>query len=102
VDERAHNANQARDCIENSYAAGIHNLSIDLIYGSPLLTNEMWEYNVKTAIDYNIKHLSCYALTVEEKTPLHKTISLKKNVDVDSEKQAGQFLQLMQWLRSRL
>ncbi|HZH35724.1 MAG TPA: radical SAM family heme chaperone HemW [Flavisolibacter sp.] len=96
---RAHNANQARDCIQNSYAAGIHNLSIDLIYGSPLLTNEMWEYNVKTAIDYNIKHLSCYALTVEEKTPLHKTISLKKNVDVDSEKQAGQFLQLMQWLR---
>jgi oxygen-independent coproporphyrinogen-3 oxidase len=96
---RAHNAAQARDCIENSYAAGIHNLSIDLIYGSPLLTDEMWEYNVKTATDYTIKHLSCYALTVEEKTPLHKTISLKKNVDVDSEKQARQFLQLMQWLR---
>lgn len=96
---RAHNAEQAKACIENSYAAGIDNLSIDLIYGSPLLTDEMWEKNVKTAGDYNVKHLSCYALTVEEKTLLHKNIVLKKTVDVDSDKQARQFLQLMQWLR---
>ena len=96
---RAHNAEQARNCIENSYAAGIDNLSIDLIYGSPLLTDEMWEQNVKTAVDYNIKHLSCYALTVEEKTPLHKNISLQKAVDIDNEKQARQFLLLMDWLR---
>ena len=97
---RAHNADQARTCIENSYRAGIDNLSIDLIYGSPLLTDEMWEQNVKTAIGYNIRHLSCYALTVEEKTPLHKNIALRKTVDVDSNGQARQFLSLMQWLRS--
>ena len=97
---RAHNAAQARACIEASYAAGIDNLSIDLIYGSPLLTDEMWEQNVNTAIDYGIKHLSCYALTVEEKTPLHKNILHHKTVDVDSDKQARQFLQLMEWLRS--
>lgn len=97
---RAHNAAQAKACIENSYEAGIDNLSIDLIYGSPLLTDEMWEKNVKTAVDYNIKHLSCYALTVEEKTPLHKNIALHKTVDVDSDGQARQFLQLMQWLRN--
>ncbi|RYZ46978.1 MAG: radical SAM family heme chaperone HemW, partial [Chitinophagaceae bacterium] len=97
---RAHNASQAKACIENSYAAGIDNLSIDLIYGSPLLTDDMWEQNVQTAISYAIKHLSCYALTVEEKTPLHKNIVLNKTVDVDSDKQARQFLQLMQWLRS--
>lgn len=96
---RAHNAAQAKACIENSYAAGIDNLSIDLIYGSPLLTDDMWEQNVQTATAYNIKHLSCYALTVEEKTPLHKNIALSKTVDVDSDKQARQFLQLMQWLR---
>ena len=97
---RAHNADQAKNCIENSYAAGIDNLSIDLIYGSPLLNDAMWEQNVQTAINYGIKHLSCYALTVEEKTPLHKNISLQKSIDVDSDKQARQFLQLMQWLRS--
>jgi len=97
---RAHNADQAKACIENSYAAGIDNLSIDLIYGSPLLTDEMWEQNVNTAINYGIKHLSCYALTVEEKTPLHKNISLQKSLDVDNDKQARQFLQLMNWLRN--
>jgi oxygen-independent coproporphyrinogen-3 oxidase len=97
---RAHNADQAKACIENSYAAGIDNLSIDLIYGSPLLTDEMWQQNVETAIGYGIKHLSCYALTVEEKTPLHKNISLQKAIDVDNDKQARQFLQLMEWLRN--
>lgn len=97
---RAHNASQAKLCIEAGYEAGIDNLSIDLIYGSPLLTDEIWEQNVQTAVDYNIKHLSCYALTVEEKTPLHKNISLNKSVDVDNNKQARQFLQLMQWLRN--
>lgn len=96
---RAHNADQAKACIENSYAAGIDNLSIDLIYGSPLLSDDMWEQNVQTAIGYGIKHLSCYALTVEEKTPLHKNIVLNKTVDVDSDGQARQFLRLMQWLR---
>ncbi len=95
---RAHNAEQAKACIENSYAAGIDNLSIDLIYGSPLLTDEMWQQNVETAIGYGVTHLSCYALTVEEKTPLHKNISLKKSLDVDNDKQARQFLQLMDWL----
>ncbi|HET7896490.1 MAG TPA: radical SAM family heme chaperone HemW [Flavisolibacter sp.] len=97
---RAHNAAQAKACIENAYAAGVDNLSIDLIYGSPLLTDEMWEKNVKTALDYNIKHLSCYALTVEEKTTLHKNILQHKTADVDTDKQARQFLQLMHWLRS--
>ncbi|HEX8315977.1 MAG TPA: radical SAM family heme chaperone HemW [Flavisolibacter sp.] len=97
---RAHNADQAKACIENSYAAGIDNLSIDLIYGSPLLTDDMWQQNVETAIGYGIKHLSCYALTVEEKTPLHKNISLQKTIDVDNDKQARQFLQLMEWLRN--
>ena len=97
---RAHNAEQAKACIENSYAAGINNLSIDLIYGSPLLTDEMWQQNVETAIGYGIKHLSCYALTVEDKTPLQKNISLQKSSDVDNDKQARQFLQLMHWLRN--
>ena len=96
---RAHNASQATACIENSYAAGIDNLSIDLIYGSPLLSDEMWKQNVEKAVAYNVKHLSCYALTVEEKTPLHKNIVLKKSLNVDNDKQARQFLLLMNWLR---
>ena len=96
---RAHNAQQALESIllAKEY---FENITIDLIYGSPLLTDEMWKSNVDKAISLNIPHLSCYALTVEEKTPLHKMIHLNKSPDVDNDKQARQFLLLMQWLRA--
>jgi oxygen-independent coproporphyrinogen III oxidase len=96
---RAHTAAHAKQCIEIANTEGISNLSIDLIYGSPLLSDKMWEENVKTAIEYNIPHLSCYALTVEEKTPLHKQIESQAKEKVDEEKQGRQFLLLMDWLK---
>jgi oxygen-independent coproporphyrinogen III oxidase len=95
---RAHNAEQAIHNLELARKQ-FANITIDLIYGSPLLTDEMWRQNVEKAIALDIPHLSCYALTVEEKTPLHKNIGLLKTPDVDNEKQARQFLLLMQWLR---
>jgi len=96
---RAHNAKQAKESIE---AALQHfdNISIDLIYGVPGLTNERWEQNVMTALEYNIPHLSCYALTVEPKTPLDKLIRLSKKEDTVPENQSEQFLLLMQWMRN--
>lgn len=96
---RAHNAAQARHCIELAHAAGFYNISIDLIYGTPGLSDEAWRQNVETALALKVPHLSCYALTVEEKTPLHKQIRQRQKVDVDNEQQAHQFLLLMQWLR---
>ncbi|RYE01020.1 MAG: radical SAM family heme chaperone HemW, partial [Sphingobacteriales bacterium] len=97
---RAHSAAHARQCIEDCFAAGISNLSIDLIYGSPLLSDARWEENVRIATSYGIPHLSCYALTVEEKTPLHKQISRQQKADVDNDQQARQFLLLMNWLKA--
>jgi oxygen-independent coproporphyrinogen-3 oxidase len=95
---RAHDFRQAHACIEQSLKEGFDNFSIDLIYGSPLLTDEMWKQNVDKALSYGIKHLSCYALTVEEKTPLEKQISLSQKHNIDNDRQARQFLLLMQWL----
>jgi oxygen-independent coproporphyrinogen-3 oxidase len=97
---RAHNAVQARENLEQALKE-FNNVTIDLIYGSPLLTDEMWKHNVDTAISYGIPHLSCYALTVEEKTPLHKNILNFKTKNVDSDKQSRQFQQLMEWLRDK-
>jgi oxygen-independent coproporphyrinogen-3 oxidase len=97
---RAHSVQQSHQCIELSLEAGFTNITIDLIYGSPLLTNDMWRNNIQTAIDYGISHLSCYALTVEEKTPLHKHIETQIKPDVDQDKQGNQFLLLMQWLKA--
>jgi oxygen-independent coproporphyrinogen-3 oxidase len=98
---RAHNAREARQCIESAGSAGFDNITIDLIYGSPLLSDEQWKENVEIATGYGIPHLSCYALTVEEKTPLHKSINRKISQPVDEEKQARQFILLMQWLREK-
>ncbi|HEX6334139.1 MAG TPA: radical SAM family heme chaperone HemW, partial [Flavisolibacter sp.] len=97
---RAHNVKQARQCIEWTLTRGFSNITIDLIYGSPLLTDSMWKQNVDLALEYEIPHLSCYALTVEEKTPLHKQITQARKQPVDNERQASQFLLLMQWLRA--
>jgi oxygen-independent coproporphyrinogen-3 oxidase len=97
---RAHNAQQATGNLQLARKE-FENITIDLIYGSPLLTDEMWKQNVDRAIEFEIPHLSCYALTVEEKTPLYKLVNTQKTADVDNEKQARQFLLLMQWLREK-
>lgn len=95
---RAHSATQAR----NSLLMAIphfDNITLDLIYGYPLLTHDKWKYNVEQAIALTIPHLSCYALTVEPKTPLAKMIRQKQKEAVLPEHQAEQFVLLMRWLR---
>ncbi len=62
------------------------------------MTNEKWKQNVDKAIASNIPHLSCYALTVEPKTPLDKLIRQHKSADINPDKQSEQFKLLMQWL----
>ena len=95
---RAHNANQAIKSIQLAQQFGFTNITIDLIYGTPTLSNEQWHYNVQTAINLGITHLSCYALTVEPKTALNKMIEQKKIANIEVEKQAHHFELLMHWL----
>lgn len=95
---RAHTADQSAYSILQAQDAGFDNLTIDLIYGSPVLSDEKWRQNVQKSIDYHIPHLSCYALTVEPKTALAAFIEKKKMQDTDQEQQARQFIALMQWL----
>ena len=94
---RAHNSQQAVDSLQLAINT-FKNITIDLIYGTPGLTNEKWKQNVDKAIAFNIPHLSCYALTVEPKTPLQKFIQQQKMEDIDPDKQSEQFLLLMQWM----
>jgi oxygen-independent coproporphyrinogen III oxidase len=96
---RAHNQQQAHEGLELAVSE-FANITMDLIYGSPLLTDEKWKKNVDTALSLGVPHLSCYALTVEEKTPLHKQIQNAAKNNIDSDTQARQFLMLMEWLRN--
>lgn len=74
---RAHNSDEAQKslAIATKY---FDNISVDLIYGIPGLTNEMWVENIETALRFGIPHISSYALTVEPKTALHKLIQTGK------------------------
>jgi oxygen-independent coproporphyrinogen III oxidase len=96
---RAHNANQAADSIALARQSGFDNFSIDLIFGTPGLTDEEWERNIQTVIDLNVPHISCYALTVEPKTALQKMIQLKKKENVNNDVQATQYGILMKALQ---
>lgn len=97
---RAHNSLQAMDCITNAQAAGFQNITIDLIYGGPGLSDEGWAFNVQQAIRLGVPHLSCYALTVEPGTALDTFIRKKKMEAVDPEKAARHFEMLMQWVEA--
>ncbi len=92
---RAHNATEARRCIEYALAAGFHNLTCDLIYGTPPTSDAQWDANIRILLDYGIPHLSCYCLTVEPKTALAHFVKTGQSPPVDDEKAARQFLHLM-------
>jgi len=67
---RAHNAKEAFTSIEKARQYDFQEFSVDLIYGSPLSSMKSWEANLNTLLELNIPHISCYCLTVEEKTAL--------------------------------
>lgn len=88
---RAHNAGEAETCVKRSQDAGFENLSIDLIYGYPLLTNDKWLRNINKAVELETPHISAYSLTVEPKTALAHAIRRGKQVPLNDEQSADQF-----------
>jgi oxygen-independent coproporphyrinogen-3 oxidase len=70
---RAHNADEAKRCLEIA-TQYFDTISLDLIYGIPGMTNEIWKKNIEIALSFGIPHISSYALTVEPKTALQKLI----------------------------
>ncbi len=74
---RAHNSAEARKCLEEA-TKYFNNISLDLIYGIPGMSNEKWKQNIESALSFGISHISSYALTVEPKTALNKLIQTGK------------------------
>lgn len=97
---RTHNGQQAIDCLESAVAVGFNRISADLIYGIPGSNNERWNKNVQTIIDSGIGHVSCYALTVEEKTALELSIRKGQVNAPDEEQTVNQFYDLKSSLES--
>jgi oxygen-independent coproporphyrinogen-3 oxidase len=75
---RAHDARQALNSLSLLRTAGFQNFSIDLIYGLPGTTHQRWLQNLHLAMEAQVPHLSCYALTVEPRTALDVMIKRQK------------------------
>lgn len=88
---RAHNANEAITCIKNAQQLGFQNLTIDLIYGTPTMSNDEWRQNLQIIFDLNVPHISCYCLTIEPKTALEHFVKTGKSQPVDEQQAAEQF-----------
>ena len=94
--ERRTDGAQARRAVKEARQAGFANLSLDLIYGVPYQTLESWQETLRKAIDLAPEHLSCYCLTIEPGTLLHRQVAKGQLQPVDADV-AWQFLEKCQF-----
>lgn len=98
---RIHSGQRAEDAVRQVKEAGFTNVSIDLIYGIPTLTDEKWENNLKKAFSFEVPHISCYSLTVEPNTALDLLIRNKKLPAPGEEQVIGQFRILLRMMKEQ-
>lgn len=97
---RAHRAKEAEASIKGAQDAGFENITIDLIYGTPGLTLSNWNANLLKAMEWQVPHISAYALTVENETPLFHLIKRGKLPGVDEELLAEHYYAMVELLRN--
>ena len=97
---RAHTSIEAIESIYRTQDAGFENISIDLIYGTPTLSNSNWNNNILKAINTQVPHISAYALTVEQHTKLNTLIRKKILAPVDEVKSSEQFIHMIELLET--
>jgi oxygen-independent coproporphyrinogen III oxidase len=96
---RAHNLAEAQKCLEEA-TSYFDNISLDLIYGIPGMSNKKWKQNIEMALSFGIPHISSYALTVEPKTALNKLIQTGKIAKPNDEVASAHFQILVEMLEA--
>ena len=96
---RRHTSEQVTTAIRRLREKGIHNISIDLMYGFPEETLEEWEYDIQQALALNVEHISAYALTYEEGTPLYRLLEEGKVKEIDEERSLAMYDRLIDRLQ---
>ncbi len=97
---RVHSGSEAEKSVISVLDAGYKNVTIDLIYGIPTLTDDKWGKNIEKFLNFQIPHLSSYALTVEPQTALDVLIRKGKMENVDEEKAVRHFKILMDAMKN--
>ena len=97
---RRHSSQQAIDSVKIAQAHGFNNISVDLMYGLPDQTEEIWRDNLKHVTDLGVQHLSAYHLIYEEKTRMYSMLKAGKIKPVDENLSTTMFSMLIDWMTS--
>ncbi|GAA4098502.1 radical SAM family heme chaperone HemW [Mucilaginibacter panaciglaebae] len=98
---RVHRAPEAEASIKRAQDAGFENITADLIYGYPLLTDTKWKHNLNKVFELEIPHVSAYSMTVEPQTALASFIRNRKQPAMSEQQSAAQFTYLMDAMQTR-
>lgn len=98
---RAHGAGEAEKAIRQAQDAGLDNITADLIYGFPLLSDAKWEQNIATMTGLGVPHISAYSMTVEPRTALGTWVRRGQEPAMDDDQSARQFERLMERLAEK-
>ena len=96
---RAHTAEESEQCVKLAKKHGFNNLTVDLMYGLPNLTNEEWEEHLLKVVQLGVPHISAYCLTVEEQTVLHHKINKGEIKATSEDVQSDQFMLMLKVLK---
>jgi oxygen-independent coproporphyrinogen-3 oxidase len=98
---RAHRAHEAETSVKRAQDKGLENITVDLIYGYPLLSDKKWNTNLNRAFGLDVPHVSAYSMTVEPSTALASFINNKKQAPMDEQQSAAQFVLLMNAMQAK-
>jgi len=98
---RVHRADEAESAVKRTQDMGFENITVDLIYGYPLLTDQKWKFNTDKVFELDVPHVSAYSMTVEPRTALASFIKQKKQPAMNDEQSAAQFTFLMDAMQTK-
>ncbi|HEY4327271.1 MAG TPA: radical SAM family heme chaperone HemW [Mucilaginibacter sp.] len=97
---RVHRSDTAEASVKRAQDTGFENITVDLIYGYPLLSDQKWKHNLKKVFELDVPHVSSYSMTVEPRTALASFIKNKKQAGMDDQQSSEQFIVLMDEMQS--
>lgn len=98
---RVHRATEAEASVKRAQDSGFENITVDLIYGYPLLTGQKWKHNINKVFELDVPHVSAYSMTVEPQTALASFIRNKKQPAMNEQQSAEQFNLLMDAMQAK-
>ncbi len=98
---RIHDAREAVHSFEEARRAGFRNISLDLIYGVPGQTMQMWREDLRRGAELKPEHISCYELTLEDGTPMWELARTGQLCKPDEETCADMYFEADEFLASR-